>query len=184
MSAFGCMPFCTAKCPLMTQSGHRLCTVTCRRRSGRRSHGGYCKTPAPSTRHRRTARQTHRRQWRHIRKPVWVHRLYAPRRHPQTRPTTPMGEQRHTDEKDCSHLRGYTAARYLCQPKRKRGTRVPRFKTIIFERCPLLAQSGHAELHCTCPLLTQSRHWRSQNGWEAVRYQTPSFDSRLKRQLY
>ena len=28
--------------------------------------------------------------------------------------------------------------------------------------CPLLAQSGHALLHCTCPLLTQSGHGNAQ----------------------
>ena len=28
---------------------------------------------------------------------------------------------------------------------------------LSFGRCPLLAQSGHAELHCTCPLLAVKR---------------------------
>jgi hypothetical protein len=28
----------------------------------------------------------------------------------------------------------------------------------LHRTCPLLAQSGHAELHRTCPLLTQSGH--------------------------
>ena len=37
--------------------------------------------------------------------------------------------------------------------RRRRGDRVSAVD------CPLVAQSRHAELHCTCPLLTQSGHW-------------------------
>ena len=54
---------------------------------------------------------------------------------------------------------------------------------------PLLAQSGHGVVRCTCLLLTQSRHWRSQfNASEAARLSLvagqASFDSCLKSQLH
>ena len=31
--------------------------------------------------------------------------------------------------------------------------------THLHWQCPLLAQSGHTELHCTCPLLGVKRTW-------------------------
>jgi hypothetical protein len=31
-------------------------------------------------------------------------------------------------------------------------------RSLFFWQCPLLAQSGHALLHCMSPLLTQSAH--------------------------
>ena len=37
------------------------------------------------------------------------------------------------------------------------------------EECPLLAQSGHTELRCTCPLLGVKRTW-------AVALQMSAFD--------
>jgi hypothetical protein len=41
----------------------------------------------------------------------------------------------------------------------------------LLNQCPLLAQSRHAELHCTCPLLTQSGHCVLESRFVAEKYE-------------